>query len=362
MSTEPPLIAERPLGPLVSVVIPAYGAEAFIEETLSSVRQQDHRPVEVVVIEDCSPDRTAEIVQALADSWSDGSFRVRLFRQPANMGGAAALARGFREAEGEYLCWLSADDAFVGQTKLSEQVSELAEKPGISYARSFYRGPNLASVGPDELVTATWRVDWPVVERLMLLFPRARLMGLLFVNPINGSTVMMDRHTWRRCGNFDAALRNIDQDSDMWMRYSALGVRISSISTPAGFYRIHPGQTSNLREDCLIGAAATRIRMLMAYETVGRLRQLLSRTWPILAFADRWGWYRSRPLVADYLCEVGLLTSRNPAARYFLGRIRTRLESERLVDARLANVARAQARETSSSEEFARFVEAVRSA
>lgn len=341
--------------PLVSVVIPAFRAEEFIEETIASIHRQDHRPIEVVVVEDCSPDGTAQRVEALASELEDDLFRIILLRQPVNMGGAAALARGFGHASGDYLCWLSADDAFVGTSKLTEQVAQLRESPGVSYARSFYRGPSAADLGQDELYTAMWWPERPVMESIMVRFPSARLVGLLFRVPINGSTIMIDRRTWEQLGNFDPVLGNIDQDSDMWMRYSALGARISAISTLAGFYRIHPGQTSNLTEDCVIGASATRIRVIMAYERAGRLSGLLSRTWVVLALAHRWSWDRARPIVADYLCRSGLSVSHNPLVRSSLSKMQRRLQMENLVDERLAAVARERAELSFDSPEFRSF-------
>jgi len=340
---------------MVSVVIPAFNAAEFIETTIASIRQQSYRPIEVVVVDDGSSDRTAEIVESLREEWMAEGSRLRLIHQPENRGGAAALARGFSEARGAYLCWLSSDDAFVGTAKLAEQVAQLRKHPGVSYAEAFYQGPDPAVLTDDQLVVARWHATRRSINTIMERWHAARLVGLLFRVPINGSTVMIDRQTWTRCGNFDPVLRNIDQDSDMWLRYSALGVRIAPIREPAGFYRIHPGQTSNLRVDCIVGAAATRIRLLRALEESGRLARLLSRTWPVLALAYRHGWHRDRPIVASYLAERGLALSRNPLVRYWLDRINTSIEAERLVDADLSRAAREKADDYRDSGEFSDF-------
>lgn len=342
--------------PIVSVVIPAYGAEAFIEEAIGSIREQSYRPIEVVVVEDCSPDRTAEVVAGLVHEWSEPGFEIRLLQQPVNSGGAAALSRGFKEAKGDYLCWLSADDAFVAPSKLAEQVAQLRSAPGISYARSYLSGPSPINREHDRVVDAMWDPARPYMERVMQRCPRARLIGLLFRNPINGSTVMIDRETWHANGNFDAILGNIDQDSDLWMRYSALGVRVSVIESLAGFYRIHPGQTSNLRTECMVAATARRIRILLAYERTGRLGVLLSRTLPILVLVHRWRWYVERPIVAEYLCGAGLRSSRNPLVRRVLTKLSETLRAENLVDRQLAEDARILAEETYASGEFQSFI------
>ncbi len=71
--------------PLISVIVPAYNAEAFISETLESVLAQTYRNIEVLVVNDGSQDRTAAIVHVFAQRDS----RIRLFQQ-SNQGVAAA--------------------------------------------------------------------------------------------------------------------------------------------------------------------------------------------------------------------------------------------------------------------------------
>ncbi|MDI6901114.1 MAG: glycosyltransferase [Anaerosomatales bacterium] len=349
-----------PAGPqasqLVSVVIPAYGAEDYIEEAIASVRLQDHRPIEVVVVEDASPDRTAAVVQELSDRWRDASFQVRLLRQPQNMGGAAALARGFDMARGEYLCWLSADDAYVDPGYLTNQLAMLRSGADLAYARSFIRGPGSSDPSSNELVVAHWHRRLPWLDAILLRWAWGRLVALLFRVPINGSTVVIRRSAWKRMGNFDQILGNIDQDSDLWLRYSALGARFAMTSQgPAALYRMHAGQTSHQHTACLLGASATRIRIVMALEDVGLLRELLNRAWPILALAWRAGWYRVRPLTAAYLCAAAQRVGPHIVVRYWVQRINASLREEGLVDDAMYDRAVADAREWYESPEFARF-------
>src|SRR5215467_6832857 len=90
--------------PLVSVIIPAYKAAAFIDETLQSVFCQTYQNFEVVLINDGSPD-TAEFERAIAP-YRD---RISYIRQE-NSGVSAARNAGIRRARGEYLAFLDSDD------------------------------------------------------------------------------------------------------------------------------------------------------------------------------------------------------------------------------------------------------------
>ena len=89
--------------PTFSVIIPLYNKEAEVAATLRSALEQSLRPLEVIVVDDGSTDRSAEVVV---------SFRsplIRLIRQP-NAGVSAARNRAIAEARGEYVALLDADD------------------------------------------------------------------------------------------------------------------------------------------------------------------------------------------------------------------------------------------------------------
>jgi glycosyltransferase involved in cell wall biosynthesis len=115
---------------LVTVVIPAYNAEATIDETLISVRAQTHTALEIIVVDDGSTDDTAAVVRrhAAADS------RVKLLTQP-NAGVAAARNLGWRRAASELVAFVDADDLFA-PTKIAKQVAAIrtaGDKVGLAY-------------------------------------------------------------------------------------------------------------------------------------------------------------------------------------------------------------------------------------
>jgi alpha-1,6-rhamnosyltransferase len=109
-------------GPLVSVILPVYNAEAFLRETLDSIFALDYEPFEVIVVDDGSTDGSAEIVRA--------DRRVRFFEQ-ANQGASAARNTGARHARGELLAYVDSDD-LVPENKLSLQVGYLLEHPEVA--------------------------------------------------------------------------------------------------------------------------------------------------------------------------------------------------------------------------------------
>jgi glycosyltransferase involved in cell wall biosynthesis len=106
---------------LVSVVIGVYNAERYIAEAIDSVLAQDHRPLELIVVDDGSTDGSGDVVRRYPD--------VVYIRQE-NGGNGSARNTGVAAASGEFLAFLDADDRFT-PGKLSLQLRALEEDPGL---------------------------------------------------------------------------------------------------------------------------------------------------------------------------------------------------------------------------------------
>jgi glycosyltransferase involved in cell wall biosynthesis len=110
-------------GPLVSVVIPAYNAEGFIVEALDSVVAQTYRPVEIIVVNDGSTDRTESIVKEYQQTRQGvGKENNIVYICQGNSGPSSARNRGIKEAGGEYVAFLDADDLWMDY-KLEKQIN-----------------------------------------------------------------------------------------------------------------------------------------------------------------------------------------------------------------------------------------------
>lgn len=116
-------------GTWVSVLIPAHNAQETVAATLDSVWKQTYRPIEVILIDDGSTDATDAVIRGWMTSIRESDdFTVRDLRQ-ANQGLLSCRNRGTREARGEYVQYLDADDVLHPQ-KLQRSVSALKENDG----------------------------------------------------------------------------------------------------------------------------------------------------------------------------------------------------------------------------------------
>jgi glycosyltransferase involved in cell wall biosynthesis len=207
-------------GPRVSVIIPVYNGARYLGEAIDSVLAQTYTNLELIVIDDGSTDDTWSIVE------SYGS-RLRGWRQ-SNGGVANALNRGIGLAAGEYIAWLSHDDAFLPQ-KLALQIDCLARYRDAQLCYSDY-----------------WVVDDHSRRQGVLnmpAYPRDRCVRhLLQAMFICGSTTLTHRTCFQVVGPFDETLRHA-QDADMWLRL-ARRFGFAHVAQPLIHWRYHAAQGS----------------------------------------------------------------------------------------------------------------------
>ena len=127
------IIGKNSNQPLISVIIPAYNAERYISKTLDSVLHQTYRNIEVLVINDGSQDRTAEIIESICQH----NHRVYPLYQP-HLGVAAARNAGIRQSRGQLIAPVDADDIWHPQNLEKLVHCMLKGKPslGLVYAWS----------------------------------------------------------------------------------------------------------------------------------------------------------------------------------------------------------------------------------
>jgi glycosyltransferase involved in cell wall biosynthesis len=284
---------------MVTVVIPAYNAAEFIEDAVKSCFNQTYRPMEVIAVNDGSTDATASEVKALADAFSSSDFELRLIDVGKNMGAANALNLGFSHAKGAYVCWLSADDVFIDREKVKKQIARM-KRTGAdwSYFRDFYNGPNTAAA---RLVKSSYLPRLRVLDPLFIRDPDLRLAMLLFKNPINGSSVAIKKDCVESYGQFDPILRNVDADGDLWLRYSALKLKLCALKSAPVFLREHGKQTSKKKEDMMYGSELTRIRILRVLERKEKLAKTIRKFTPFFPIILRAKKHFDRPLVSEFL-------------------------------------------------------------
>lgn len=111
--------------PMVSVIMPVYNAERFLDRAIQSILNQTYEKWELILIDDCSTDNSLELINKYSDS------RIRLFRNETNRGIAQTSNRGIDESKGKYIALLDDDDEAINN-RLALQVEYMEAHPDIA--------------------------------------------------------------------------------------------------------------------------------------------------------------------------------------------------------------------------------------
>ncbi|ETX13471.1 hypothetical protein OCH239_10165 [Roseivivax halodurans JCM 10272] len=118
-----PIPAEAPATPTVSIVIPVHGVEDYISDCLASIQRQIFQDFEVIAIDDVSPDSSADIVAAYAES----DPRITLIRRQENVGPGFVRNQGIEAARGRYVLFIDPDDYMPNPSHLGRIVAMAEE-------------------------------------------------------------------------------------------------------------------------------------------------------------------------------------------------------------------------------------------
>lgn len=143
--------------PKVSIIVPVFNAENYIQATVSMVQAQTFEDWELILVEDGSTDDTKEILQDLIDNTLDRRIRVIFFEGNEN-GAAGARNRGVEEAKGEIIAFLDADDVWK-RTKLERELAFMEEKKAGFVFMSYEFGDELAQ-GTGKIVHVPETLDY----------------------------------------------------------------------------------------------------------------------------------------------------------------------------------------------------------
>ncbi|MBD2176620.1 glycosyltransferase family 2 protein [Pseudanabaena sp. FACHB-1998] len=162
--------------PLVSTIIPAYNAAPYISETLDSALSQTWQNIEIIVVDDGSKDDTLAIAKKYE------SKKVKVINQQ-NKGASAARNRALKEAQGDFIQYLDADD-LLASDKIERQLKLLDFNPLSNYSVSgewarFYQKPYEAVFTPQSLWSDMSPITWLVTawEKNLMMHPGAWLVS-----------------------------------------------------------------------------------------------------------------------------------------------------------------------------------------
>lgn len=256
--------------PLVSILIPCYNAEQWIEQTLQSAFQQTYTPIEIIVVDDGSSDRSASIIEKHQN--------VSLIRQ-SNRGAAAARNIAFAHSHGDYIQYLDADD-LLHPEKIAQQVAILQTAPeAICTCRwgRFTSDSTLAQFAPDELWQNLSPVEWLVTS-----WNKSRMM--------HPGAWLVPRQIIERAGSWDeSSKRTLNDDGEFFTRVVLRSTEVRYCDQVSSHYR--SGLPNSLSGDhslesleYLVRTAHKMADALLAHEDSARTRQAAANLLQLIVY------------------------------------------------------------------------------
>lgn len=206
--------------PIVSVLMAAYNSENTIEQAVSSVMSQTYGAFELIVIDDCSIDRTRIITKELQEK----DNRIILLSQDRNGGVSIARKRGLETARGEWIAILDSDDQWEPE-KLEKQM-QIHERTGAELIFT-------ASSFMDEHGE---KIDW-----ILHVPERLSYQQLLKQNLVSNSSVLIKKELYEK---YYSAGDNMHEDFATWLRITKSGVDAYGIDEPLLIYRLSSSSKS----------------------------------------------------------------------------------------------------------------------
>ena len=214
--------------PLVSIIMPAYNAEKYIQESIESVLAQTYQNWELLIVNDASTDNTKAIINNyLSDP------RIKIINHQKNKGLAQTRNTGIEQSTGEYITFLDTDDLWT-PAKLERQIEYHRQYPEFPVSHTNY---------------IIFKENGEIRRPLRLRFkPSFTMRGqlykrLLAENMIGVLTVMIRADILKSFGGFDGTLRSAE-DHDLWLRLSKVNIPFGYINESLARYRVHGNSLS----------------------------------------------------------------------------------------------------------------------
>jgi hypothetical protein len=223
-----------PRNPLVSVIIPAYKQAEYLADAIRSVLEQTYTNLEAIVVDDCSPDHSAEVVNSFADP------RLRYIRHDQNRMLAAARNTGMRAAHGDLFALLDADDKF-DKHKLAAHVDYLVahEDVGVTYNSRY-----------------ALQCSKDAIAYIVRSPATVSLADLVQGFPFTPSDMVLRREWAYSVDLFDESLVHFSEDLDVNCRLALAGCKFAGIDRALNYRRLHSAgriRTIRQRLDAALG-------------------------------------------------------------------------------------------------------------
>ena len=212
---------------LISIITPSFNSEKFISETIQSVQNQTYKNWELLIVDDCSEDKTIEIIEAFVQN----DTRIQLFQLHNNQGTGFARNHALSLAKGRFIAFLDADDLWKPE-KLTTQI-DFMKTNNLPFTFSFYECVDEAGTKLNKTIEAPKKLNY---------------IQLFFCNYIGNLTGIYDTDYFKKIPISCIRKR---QDWMMWLTILKQIKTAKPVPKSLAYYRIRQNSISASKIDLL---------------------------------------------------------------------------------------------------------------
>ncbi len=176
---------------MISVILPVHNGEQYLSDAIESILRQTYTDLELIIVDDCSTDKTAEII----NKYKKKDLRIRVIRNGQNLKLPSSLNRGFQVSRGEYLTWTS-DDNILHEEMLKTLKHELDCNRHIDFVYA----------------------DMDFIDNSgKILDIEDRRRGIIWYENCIGACFLYRRKIYEEIGGYDTTLFLVE-DYEYWLR------------------------------------------------------------------------------------------------------------------------------------------------
>ena len=201
---------------MVSIITPVYKCEKLIEETIKCVLNQTYKNWEWLLVDDCTPDNSAEIIK----KYQEKDNRIKYFKLNENSGAAIARNKALSESKGRFVDYLDADDLWRNN-KLEKQVSFM-KKNGYAFSCTDYEKIDENGNSLNKIVTIPKEVTYELFLRNTII----QTVGVMVDTKLTGKEIIKMPNIRRR------------QDAATWCQLLKNGFNCYECPENLSYYRV----------------------------------------------------------------------------------------------------------------------------
>lgn len=207
---------------LVSIITPVYNNSEFIKQTIESVQKQTYKNWEMIIVDDCSTDKTPELIKKI----SQKDDRIKYIKLENNSGAAIARNRALSESRGRFIAYLDADDLWE-KNKIQNQIDFM-----LAHDYAFVCS-NYEKIDVNNKILKQVKIPKEINYKLFLRNTIIQTVGVMIDSRKTGRGLLMMPNVRRR------------QDAATWCQLLKSGFNCYGVPEFLSYYRVVPNSLSS---------------------------------------------------------------------------------------------------------------------